>query len=109
MKFIMKQNNTTKQKILIYRLGSLGDTVVAIPCFNLIAKKFPVAEKRVLTNMPINQKACQLETVLENTQLVHGYIAYPANMSLLKKFFVLSKMLRQWHPDVLIYLIAQRT
>ena len=28
------------------RLGSLGDTVVALPCFHLIAHLFPRAERR---------------------------------------------------------------
>lgn len=26
------------KRVLIYRLGSLGDTVVALPCFHLIAR-----------------------------------------------------------------------
>ena len=45
------------ERILIYRLGSLGDTVVALPCFHLIARKFPHAERVLLTNFPVHAKA----------------------------------------------------
>ncbi len=35
--------------IVIYRLGSLGDTIVALPCFRRIAQSFPQAERILLT------------------------------------------------------------
>ena len=44
------------RKVLIYRLGSLGDTVVALPSLHLIARAFPDAERRVLTNFPVSGK-----------------------------------------------------
>ena len=45
------------RKVLIYRLGSLGDTVVALPCFHLIERTFPGAERVLLTNFPVHAKA----------------------------------------------------
>ena len=51
-------------RILIYRLGSLGDTVVALPCFRLIRSHYPEAEITVLTNIPVSGKAAPLKACL---------------------------------------------
>ncbi|WP_247237848.1 glycosyltransferase family 9 protein [Telluribacter sp. SYSU D00476] len=53
-----------KQRILIYRLGSLGDTVMALPCFHLVKEKFADAEIILLTNKPVASKAAPIEAVL---------------------------------------------
>ena len=34
------------ERVLIYRLGSLGDTLVALPALHLTARAFPSAERR---------------------------------------------------------------
>ncbi len=67
-------------RILIYRLGSLGDTVIALPCFRLIRSRWPGAEIVVLTNLPVSGKAAAIEVVLENTGLVDRYIPYPLGL-----------------------------
>ena len=66
-----------KRRILIYRLGSLGDTAAMLPGFHLIARAFPDAERVLLTNIHGNGKASTIESILEGTDLVHGSIAYP--------------------------------
>ena len=67
-------------RILIYRLGSLGDTVIALPCFRLIRSRHPTAEITVLTNLPVSGKAAAIEAVLENTGLVDRFIPYPVGL-----------------------------
>ena len=37
----------------MYRLGSLGDMLVALPSLHLVARAFPEAERRMLTNFPV--------------------------------------------------------
>lgn len=64
-------------KLLIYRMGSLGDTAVALPVFNLLARVYRDAERRVLTNMPVNSDAAPIEAVLGDSGLVQGYFSYP--------------------------------
>src|ERR1022692_4022661 len=64
------------RRVLIYRLGSLGDTVVALPCFHLIARTYPNAERRLLTNFPVHAKAPAAAAVLGDSGLVHGYMSY---------------------------------
>ena len=60
--------------VLIFRLGSLGDTVVALPSFRLIARSFPAARRVVLTNVPRSAQETDLDAVLAGTGLVHGYM-----------------------------------
>lgn len=93
---------------MIYRLGSLGDTVVALPCFHLIGRAFPGAERRVLTNMPVSPKAPAIATVLGNGRLVHSYMAYPAQTRKVAELAEVWKEIRQWKPEVLIYLAPRR-
>lgn len=95
-------------KILIYRLGSLGDTIVALPCFYYLAKKFSKAERHVLTQYPTG-KVTPTERVLSETGLVHGFIHYPL---FTRNIFVLLNLRSQiaaWKPDILIYLTAPRS
>jgi heptosyltransferase-3 len=96
------------RKVLIYRLGSLGDTVVALPCFHLIARTFPAAERRVLTNFPVGGKAAPLHAILGNSGLVHGYLEYPIGLCDYMSLQELRTQIRAWQPDVLLYLAAPR-
>ena len=95
-------------KVLIYRLGSLGDTIVALPAFHLIARAFPQAERRVLTNFPVSSKACLISAVLGESGLVHSYMSYPLGSRNPRQLFHLQIRMKQWKPDVLVYLAAPR-
>ncbi len=64
-------------RIVIYRLGSLGDTIAALPCFHLIERAYPDAERIVLTNVPVSSKAAPLEAVLKAGGFIHRSIPYP--------------------------------
>ena len=63
--------------VLIYRLGSLGDTVVALPALHLVARTFPNARRLMLTNFPVHAKAPAASAIIGESGLVHGYISYP--------------------------------
>jgi lipopolysaccharide heptosyltransferase III len=96
-------------RVLIYRLGSLGDTLVALPCYHLVARAFPNAERRVLTNFPINSKAVPVSAVLGGSGLVDGYMAYARGMRDPRVILGVRSMLKSWRPDVLVYLNAARS
>jgi len=96
------------RKVLIYRLGSLGDTIVALPSLHLIARAFPDAERRVLTNFPVNGKAAPLESVIGESELVHRYYRYPIGSRNVCGLWSLRQEIRRWAPDVLIYLAEAR-
>src|SRR5882762_4894821 len=95
---------SSTKRVLIYRLGSLGDTLVAMPAFHLIARAFPDAERRLLTNFPVNVKAPPAAAILENTNLVHGYFRYAAGTRSPRELLTLWWQLRRWRPQVLIYM-----
>ena len=96
------------RKILIYRLGSLGDTVVALPCLHLLARKFPNAERRLLTNFPVASKAPAAAAVLGESGLVHGYMSYTVGTRRPHELLRLALRIRRYAPDLLVYLMPIR-
>jgi heptosyltransferase-3 len=99
---------TIAKRVLIYRLGSLGDTLIALPALHLVARAFPDAERRMLTNFPVNVKAPPAAAILENTNLVHGYFRYAAGTRSPRELISLWWQLLRWRPEVLIYMGASR-
>jgi heptosyltransferase III len=93
-----------RRRILIYRLGSLGDTVVSLPCFHLVARAFPDAERRVLTNVPVSAKAAPLELVLGDSGLIHGIMRHPIGLRRPGDILALARAIRAYKPDCLIYM-----
>ncbi len=96
------------QRVLLYRLGSLGDTLVALPALHLVARAFPQAERRLLTNFPVNVKAPPAAAILEHTGLVHNFFRYAIGTRSPRELLSLWFQLARWRPDVLIYLGAPR-
>jgi heptosyltransferase III len=96
------------QRIVIYRLGSLGDTVVALPCFHKVARTWPSAERIVLTNFPVSSNAAPLEAILRDGGLIHSSIVYPVGTRSLHRLWTLTKQLRSLRADVLVYLTPAR-
>lgn len=97
--------------MLIFLLGSLGDTLVALPALHLIARRFSASQRRVLTDRSTNPKAASMATLLEGTGLVHDYFWFPtptAEKSRLGPMVSLARQIRAWKPDVLIYMHEQR-
>jgi heptosyltransferase-3 len=99
---------TAPKPVVIYRLGSLGDTIVALPCFHAIARKHPGAERVVLTNFPVSAKAAPLEGILGGSGLMSRALAYPVGTRSLKALWTLRKELRGLGADTLYYLTPAR-
>jgi ADP-heptose:LPS heptosyltransferase len=100
--------NNHARRVLVYRLGSLGDTLIALPAFHLIARAFPHAERRLLTNLPVDAKAPPAAAVLEHTGLIHGYMRYTTGTRSLRELLRLALEIRRFCPDVLVYLTGAR-
>lgn len=96
------------KRVLIYRLGSLGDTIVALPALHLIERAFPRAERTLLTNVPAHTKAPAAAAILEGSGLIHRYIDYPVGtrsaLELLRLWWRIARM----RPQVVIYLMQKR-
>lgn len=102
----MGERNITR--VLIYRLGSLGDTVVALPALHIVARAFPKAKRLMLTNAPVHAKAPAASAVLGDSGLVDGYISYPVG---LRSAIPLAKLwwtIRRFRPQVVVYLAKSR-
>ncbi|MEO6922575.1 MAG: glycosyltransferase family 9 protein, partial [Bryocella sp.] len=96
------------KRVLIYRLGSLGDHLVALPAYRLVRRAFPGAEIKLLTNIPISGKAAAAEAVLEGCGLVDGYVAYGVGERSVGALLKLWWTLLRWRPDVAVYLMGAR-
>jgi ADP-heptose:LPS heptosyltransferase len=92
------------RRVLIFRMGSLGDTIVALPALRLVARAFPEAERRILTNFPVSNRAPPLAEVLDGTDLASGFFAYPAGTRRPSALWGLLRELRSWKPDAAVYL-----
>ena len=108
----MAQPNSNSPKpvkrVLIYRLGSLGDTIVALPALRIVARAFPDAHRRMLTNIPVNVKAPSAATILENTGLVHSYERYPVATRNPLVLLALWWKILLWRPQALVNLGPRR-
>lgn len=96
------------KRVLIYRLGSLGDTVVALPALHLVARSFPEARRLMLTNAPVHRKAPAASAVLSGSGLIDGYISYPVGTRSLAQLTRLWWKIFRFRPQVFVYLAAPR-
>jgi ADP-heptose:LPS heptosyltransferase len=99
---------TAPRRVLIYRLGSLGDMLVALPALHLVARAFPNCERRMLTNVPVSSKAPAAAAVLDGTGLVHGYFSYRVGTRTPGSLVLLWWQVARWRPDAVVYLAAFR-
>jgi heptosyltransferase III len=97
------------KNVLIYRLGSLGDTVVALPCFHKIKEVYPDAFITILTNKPIASKAAPLQAVLGEEFFFNSILAYPVGTRNVFVLIALILQIRRLKIDVVINLTAIRS
>lgn len=95
--------------LVIFRIGSIGDTVVALPCFHAIARAFPRHRKVLLTNAVASARASSVETVLEGTGLIDTALYFPVGRGKLSYSLALARQLRQLDAEALIYLAPRTT
>ena len=72
--FFKNLNIEKVQKVIIFRTGSIGDTVCAMPAIDLILKNFPNAKVDLLINSGGTGKVSPIDIV--NTNLFHAIIDY---------------------------------
>jgi heptosyltransferase III len=96
------------KKVLIYRLGSLGDTIVTLPALHVVERAFPHAQRLMLTNIPVNAKAPAAAAVLGDSGLVHGYMDYPLKTRSVGKLARVWWQIVRYRPDIVVYLMRRR-
>ena len=97
-------------KILIYRVGSIGDSIIALPALKHIRSNFPNDTIKILTNFPNKNitKECSISYILDNTNISDGYIVYPKIDYSFINFLKLINDIKNYSPDILIYLMPAR-
>jgi len=92
-------------KVLIHRLGSLGDTLVALPAFRLVRDSFPEARITVLTNHAHSDhaKSVNMATILGGTKLIDDYLHYPLGLRNPGELFRLRTRIAREQFDVVVY------
>ena len=97
-----------KESLIIFRVGSLGDTVIALPFLHSIERRFPNMRRVLLTNISINQNAAPAQSVLEGSGLIQFAIAYPVSLRSMRAVWQLAASIRSTNARTLIYLMPPR-
>ncbi|MGO9513640.1 MAG: glycosyltransferase family 9 protein [Steroidobacteraceae bacterium] len=95
--------------VLIFRLGSIGDTVVALPCFHGIARTFSNHRRVLLTNAVTSSRTSSAESILDGTGLVDEVIYYPGGDFGVRPMMRLAREIRRLRPAAMIYLVDRPT
>ena len=97
--------------VLIFRIGSLGDTVVALPVFHEIRRRHPHSRILLLTNTPVDGgiRAASTTQVLEGTGLVDEYIEYPHGSLSPVRLLAVIRALRRLGPRRCYFLMPDRS
>ena len=95
--------------LIIFRIGSIGDTVVALPCFHAISRAFPRHRKVLLTNALASARASSVESVIEGTGLIDTTLYFPVGRGKLSHSMALARQLRQVDAEALVYLAPRTT
>ena len=97
--------------ILVFRIGSIGDTVVALPALKFIRESYPNAKINLLTNLPDkkNAKLASSLSIVDGTGFVDEYLEYRINGFNLVELYNLYLEIREFSPDLFVYLMPKRT
>jgi ADP-heptose:LPS heptosyltransferase len=104
----MSKAPSSEAPVLVYRLGSLGDTIIALPSFHVVRRAFPQARITVLTNLPVQAKAAPLPSILEHTGLVDDWLEYPLGLRSWSALCALRQKISQHHFQAVVHLAAAR-
>ncbi len=100
---------TKVKNVLIYRLGSLGDTVIALPCFHQIKRAFPESKMTLLTNKPVASKAAPLQAILGEGHFFDDTITYPVGTRSPGVLLKLMREIRKRKIDTVVNITALRS
>lgn len=105
----MRTRSKEQPNLVIFRIGSIGDTVVAMPCFHAVARAFPLHRRILLTNAVDSVRASSVESILQGTELVHETLYFPAGLGKLSHSVALARELRRLNVERLVYLAPRTT
>jgi len=98
------------QGILVFRIGSLGDTLVAVPALRAVRAAYPGLPITLLCDRQVGRNYLAASDVLRNAGLVDDFLEYPFDPSpigrLLQPFRVIQllRQIRRLDFNTLVYL-----
>ena len=96
------------KNVLIYRLGSIGDTIVSLPIFNKIHQIHPDKDLILLTNQSPSENICSIESVLGNSGIINKFITYNSHEFSIVELLRLFNLIRKLNIARLYYMPARR-
>jgi len=100
---VFANHHSAVQRILVFRIGELGDTIVSLPALRAIRENFPSAHIALLGNIDSKARNVDARAVLPSKGLIDDWISYEARESLIGSFRLL-KTLRRSRYDLVVYL-----
>lgn len=101
---IHSEKISAKKNVVIFRQGSIGDFVIALPCLHAIRKIYPSARVTLLTNLATNSATAPAKSILEGTYLIDDYFNYRGGTRSIRELIKIRTALSQIAPELLIYL-----
>ena len=105
--FTTQRSPATVPNVCVFRIGQLGDTVVALPAIHRIAQLHPSARMTLITNAPSKSSFVTAWDVLRHTGIFGGVLFYDA--ARFQDLATLAIACRQLQPAQLYYLSPPRT
>jgi hypothetical protein len=93
-----------EERVLVYRMGSLGDTIIVLPAFHLVREAFPAAQISLLTNAPASEKNTSVADILGEVCPFREVISYPAGTRSFSELWRLIHCLRRRQFSHCVYL-----
>ncbi|MEJ7623128.1 MAG: glycosyltransferase family 9 protein [Pyrinomonadaceae bacterium] len=98
--------NEPRQKVLAYLIGSLGDTIVAIPALRAVRRTYPTAEIILLQNTAAANVVQASDVIPPDLVDRHiTYISRPGLFEKLTEYFILWWKIRQESVGIAVYLV----
>ena len=97
------------KNILIYRLGSIGDTIVSLPILNKIYNLNPDKNLIILTNQSANSNITSMESILGKSGIIKKFITYKSHKLSIREVFKLFHNIRKIKVEELYYMIEGRS
>jgi ADP-heptose:LPS heptosyltransferase len=103
---MIAKNTTAPKTVLVFQIGSLGDTIVSIPAYRAVRRHFgPEARILILHNKPRDVRAMPYQ-VLDGSGLVDGSITFQqyGGRATFKTWLEMYRKIRAVKPDAVAYL-----
>jgi heptosyltransferase III len=95
--------------VLVLQIGSLGDTVISLPCYREISRRHPGATIYLLSNIAVGSKVVAAEAILAPTGVIAGSVVYPMPLRSLGAILRLRREIVSLQPRFLYYLLPEKS